>query len=331
MPIFWFLGTTLRPSYQVQVFSLRLHLFQLVTATNGVKNKWNWDKPEATSTKWRFKTKKTVQRGDNNSLYELQMPLLESEVWGHREEQKWHGQEQSQTIENVLNNHKRRYVQHLNWSVLCFVGDDIWELHTQIATVFSCEIKESFVWQSLFVRCNKLRILTWIASWEQFSPHITITSPPLFKCEITSAPRKVRIFLCQNKRKCWFHPTTTVGKMHSLLFSLMIGWYLRFVQFCSVGWKALLEQKYPHKSFQFFFFLLTQKNQHFPLCFSTSLAELYFHSIHSLFWKNNSSFVLFLFWSFQKKRKKNALKDRLKLLFVQVFFFPTGNKSKKQS
>ena len=39
MPIFWFLGTTLRPSWQVQVFALHLHLFQLVTATNGGQKK----------------------------------------------------------------------------------------------------------------------------------------------------------------------------------------------------------------------------------------------------------------------------------------------------
>ena len=294
----------------------------------GVKNKWNWDKPEATSTKWRFKTKKTVQRGDDNSLYELQMSLLESEVWGHREEQKWHGQEQSQTIENVLKNHKRRYVQHLNWSVLCFVGDDIWELRTQIATVFSCEIKESFVWQSLFVRCNKLRILTWIASWEQFSSsHHNHESTTLQMWDYFCSQKSEDISVSKQKEML-VSPNNSRKNLHSFL------WWLddicvSFILFC--WWKAVLEQKYAYKWFNFSFFCWqnTKRANIFLFVFWLHLQSCISTPFILCFEKTIPLSSCFLFWSFQKKERKTHSKRGWNYCSFKSFFFSTGNKSKK--
>ena len=163
-----------------------------------------------------------------------------------------------------------------------------------------------------------------------FHPHITITSPPLFKCEITSAPRKVRIFLCQNKRKCWFHPTT-VGKIARFSFFFDDWMIFAFLSVCFVDEKLFWSRNILTNGSIFLFSVdKIQKKQTFSSLFFDFTCRVVF-PLHSFFvLKNNSSFVLFFVLVVPKKRKKNALKERLKLLFVQVFFFSQQETNQKK-
>ena len=330
MPIFWFLGTTLRPSWQVQVFSLRLHLFQLVTATNGGK--------KTSGIETNLKQHQPNEGSRQKKLFNVEMITVCMSCKCLFLKARFEGIEKNRNGTARSNHKQLKTFSKITREDMCNTSIGVCCV-SLVMTFESCTHK---LQQYFLVRTKNRsfdRVCLWGAtSWgfwlelllgNSFHPHITITSPPLFKCEITSAPRKVRIFLCQNKRKCWFHPTT-VGKIAR--FSLMIGWYLRFFQFVLLM-KSCFGAEISLQMVQFFFFLLTKykKSKHFPLCFLTSLAELYFHSIHSLFWKTIPLSSCFLFWSFQKKERKTHSKRGWNYCSFKSFFFQQETNQKKQS
>ena len=216
----------------------------------------------------------------------------------------------------ITNNWKRsqksqeRSVQHLNWSVLCFVGDDIWELHTQIETGLSCENKESFVWQSLFARCNKLRILTWIVSWEQFSSSHHNHQVHSSNVKLLLLPEMWGDFCVKTKgnvsvpnNKC---------KKNALFSFLFDDWMLfAFLSVCFVDEKLFWSRNILTNGAIFLFSVdKIQKSKHFPFSVFWLHRKVVF-PLYSLFvLKNNSSFVLFVVLVVPKKKKEEKCTQR---------------------
>ena len=118
-------------------------------------------------------------------------------------------------------------------------------------------------------------------------------------------------------------------KLHSFLF--FDDWMIfAFLSVCFVDEKLFWSRNILTNGSIFLFSVdKIQKKQTFSSLFFDFTCRVVF-PLHSFFvLKNNSSFVLFFVLVVPKKRKKNALKERLKLLFVQVFFFSNRKQIKK--